>query len=161
MQGTEAVRRTYGEHNVWDYFDTDVSGEIPCNRAGVFFHILHAESTNGARIESYNVSQKWVDVTLYGPITDDANGDLDPNEQKAEAGRGRKLTAAEVDGGSRYQGFEPEACLRAKYRLYRGHVETHFEEDEFDGLVERFRELGVVGRPLENLCSVLGLRRVK
>lgn len=151
MQEAATVPK-YGEFNVWDLYDPDAAREIPCARAEMFFHLLYSESTHGARIEEQNTAQGFADFVLYGPVTDDA----------VDGDGARKLTKLEVDGETRYVGFESMTCLTATFRLYKWQVYTKFPEPEDrDNLLARITELGITGKPLEQLCHTLELRRVQ
>jgi hypothetical protein len=146
-----AHKHQYGEFNLWDLYDLDLSDTVPCKRASVFFHLLYSEGTNGARAAGVHVGNEFADMILYGPVTDDA-----------AYGAGRLLTQAEVDGVTSYEGFEAMACLRAEHRLYKWQVAQHFPtEEDKDNLVNRFRELGLNSKMFSTLCAALGLRRVK
>jgi hypothetical protein len=148
------VSPKYGEFNL--------SGTVPCSRAEVFFHLLYAEGTHGARTGGFNAQLGYIDFVLYGPITDDANGFIEEGETKASGGAGRALTTLEVEGKTKYEGFEATACLKAEFRLFKFSLYQKFPaEEDRDNFVARVRELGVSGRPLETLCSIFSIRRVR
>lgn len=157
----------YGAFNLWDLYDVEVAQEVPCNRAEVFFHLLYSESTHGACVDGEHTGQGYVGFTIYGPVTDDANGDLELDKhgerKRTEPGTSTKnLSKAEIDGVTRYTGFESMACLKASFKLFDWQVQNRFEsEEERDDLVARFRELGLSGRSLDRICQTLKLRRVK
>lgn len=153
---------TYGATNIWDFYDLEVAHEVPCANAATFLHMLWSPSTHAAHVVGGHTGQGWADFKLFGPITDDANGWVDPKTEKAEPGvTSRTLKHEEVAGSKKYEGFEAEACLTAKYRLSKLDVEYRFASQESqDEFVARLVELGVSGNTLDRTCKTYGLRRV-
>lgn len=166
----------YGTTNVWDLYDTTWARTVPCNKVGVFLHMVYSPSTHGIQSTGADANAAWVDFRLYGPVTDDANGEFEkitaregvgaPGnrvviEGRAMAGVGRGLSKAEFDGVMKYNGFEANACLKAEFRLNKWQVDIHMSEEEKDQFVDRIKSLGVSGTMLQTVCSTLGMRRVR